>query len=306
MEEILAKYFSGEATEEERSKVLQWRTENREDFLASKMAWSATVKVNSSSSRLEEIVGKVDNVRTMPVWLKYAATVLVLLAAILSIYYYNSDNTNYVSNIDKLPDGTKTILHKDSRIAQIEDEEFRKVKMEGRVYFDVKRMEDKPFIIETDQAIIEVLGTSFVVDAGKENTTEVIVESGTVALSQRPDVYDGRITRVTLNAGEIGIITPNAKGVIKKNNKDENYLSWVNRELVFKRTNLADVASLMDDVYGYQIVFDNSAIANCTLTATYEKKSPEQIARLISSTFGFTYSVNPDNRTIVFSGQSCQ
>ena len=185
------------------------------------------------------------------------------------------------------------------------DEKERIVRIEGKAYFDIRRDTDRPFIIYTNEAKVEVLGTSFQVDASNPEVTEVIVESGVVAFSQNPDNYLGRTTSIKLTKGEKGIIKPDAKGIIKQKNRDANYLAWANQKLVFKGTKLSEVGDLIEEVYGYQVNFSNKDIPNCKLTATYDKKSPKEVIKLISNTFGFTYEMTND-KVITFSGKACQ
>lgn len=307
MEEKLTKYFSGEASDPEKQEILTWRSENPEAFLQYKSVWASMHRSNPTNAGLSEIIGggrEAKEVKFTP-WLRYAATIALVIAGVLGIYYFTANSTTtYQSSVSELPDGTTAILYKDAQMTHESTDTERRVKMDGRVYFDVERMEDKPFVIETDEAVIEVLGTSFLVNSEEDNVTTVVVESGTVAFYQNPEAYNGRITRVTLKAGEMGIISPNAKGVVKRNNRDENYLAWANQILRFQRTNLKDAGSLIEEVYGYKVSFDNANLNDCLLTATYKKKSPEEIADLIARTFDLSYEVT-ESREIVFSGTGC-
>lgn len=117
-----------------------------------------------------------------------AASILLLLC--LGLFMNYNTNTlefsqNYVSNTNKihkqkLPDGTiisldaKTNIelkfYKDKRIAILK---------RGKVLFDVASNKQKPFIIETSNANIEVVGTKFEVVSSKKNT-KVNVEEGRV------------------------------------------------------------------------------------------------------------------------------
>ncbi len=314
MDEKLAKYFAGELTEEECIEVINWRKESEENaqtFYEYKQILAESKNFEPKKSIPELLPDEKEETKVIPLWsknwFKYAASIVVIFT--LAFFTYQSltpevDPTGMTSYV-KLDDGSKITLYKDAEILNVDiNKENRVVEIQGKMYFDIKRDEDRPFIIYTNQAMIEVLGTSFVVDALKENTTEVIVESGLVAFSQNPKTYKRKVTKVNLTKGEKGTISPKAKGIIKQNNRNVNYLAWKDKLITFKQDKLYEAAEVIEEVYGYEVQFKNSSIQRCSLTAKYNKKSPEEVAKLISSTFDFTYQVTPDKK-IVFNGEGC-
>lgn len=307
---LLAKYLSENTTEDETRQVHEWRNENPSEFMEFKRAWVSSYQPEADPEKLAEIIGttQTGKGRIIPFnWsatLRYAASVLLVIAVGIIGYVYfggSGSATPYTSSV-KLEDGTKVILYKDASITEIFTKDLRRVEVTGKAYFDVKRDEDRPFEILTSEAKITVLGTSFIVDAAVEHTTEVIVESGVVSFSQNPERYAGRVTSIKLYEGDMGIIKPQAKGLIKRKNRDENYLAWANQVLTFKRADLGEVGALVKEVYGYDVVISKE-LERCKLTATYSKKSPKEIARLISETFGITHTL--EGNTITFSGPGC-
>src|SRR5699024_11863966 len=61
-----------------------------------------------------------------------------------------------------LSDGTKVILNADSKIIlpEVFQSDKREVTLQGEAFFEVTHNPDRPFIINTGQAVVEVLGTS--------------------------------------------------------------------------------------------------------------------------------------------------
>jgi ferric-dicitrate binding protein FerR (iron transport regulator) len=312
MNELLAKYFSQNTNVEEAEEVLKWRNENPSEFLEYKKVWTGSEKISATVTGLEAIIGRFDDDQKVipinrkgPQWMKYAASIAMVVGVGYLLYmFFGSATTSDMIREVRLADGTNVTLYKGAKLEAQRFEDKRIVSLKGLAYFDVKRDESRPFIIYTEQARVEVLGTSFVVDAEKDHTTEVIVESGLVSFSQNPDNYFGQVTSVRLEQGDKGVIKPQARGIIKQKNRDRNYLAWSNHELTFRMNKLNEVGKLIEEVYGYQVVFDNEDISNCKLTAKYAKKSPNQLASLISETFDFTYEIK--NRKITFFGQGCQ
>lgn len=105
-----------------------------------------------------------------------------------------------------LPDGSTVRLNADSRIRY--DRGFwelpgieagsRRVRLEGEAYFTV-REGDRPFRVETENAVVEVLGTEFAVRSrGKRRpVTEVVLASGRVRLEPRTQVGGGDAVSLT-------------------------------------------------------------------------------------------------------------
>ncbi len=309
MEEKLARYFSKESSEEECRQIHEWRSasdKNASEFLRYKMIWATSNQNYRSPYKADQITsGGIPFYRTN--WFRYAASVILVLGLSLSFYYYSGYQFGFgsgMTEVVKLKDGSYVTLYKDATVTELAfSDDSRVVSMTGKAYFEVKGNKERSFVIYTDEAKIEVLGTSFLVDTEKEKTTEVVVETGVVTFSQNPENYKGRITAIKLEAGEKGMITPNARGLIKQNNRDANYLAWANYVLSFRAEELEEVARVVSEVYGFEVRFDNPAQANCKLTATYKKKSPEQIANLLAETFGFTYEIS--GKVITLSGPGC-
>lgn len=312
MEEILAKYFAQEATEEECRKVEEWRNHSVENsmlFLSYKKTWADTLKVEPERNILELL--RDEPTKVIPIWrrswFKYAASIVLVIGATLAFYFNQNlliSNTTGLAKDVRLDDGTVVTLYKDAILEELSMGDERKVRVEGKVFFDVKEDKNRPFIILTEEARVEVLGTSFLVNSSEKYTTEVIVESGLVSFSHNPEKYKKASTYVRLAKGEKGIISPRAKGIIKQNNRDENYLAWKTQILTFKQNDLDYVAGVIEEVYGYKVEFENPKLTKCKLTARYNRKSPEEIAKLIANTFGISYVVTETN-SIHFSGQEC-
>lgn len=66
-----------------------------------------------------------------------------------------------------LPDGTEVALNQNSKLSYYNDflTTDRKVEIEGEAYFDVKRFENKRFIVQVGASQVEVLGTKFNISA---------------------------------------------------------------------------------------------------------------------------------------------
>jgi ferric-dicitrate binding protein FerR (iron transport regulator) len=307
MEEVLAKYFTGDANKDEISLIESWRSEsdsNAKAFLEAKSVWLDTEPEISAPQEvldniLNEPVGK-QVLFMMQSWVKYAsAAVLVLAISLLFVLNQNGADPTYTSK--KLNDGSKIALHGESTLEVLTfDEKIREVKVSGKAYFDIERDESRPFIIHTDNAKVEVLGTSFIVDT-YNSKTEVCVESGLVELSKM--INGSNKVAVTLMKGEMGLVSNANKGIIKKNNNNLNYLAWKTKVISFNESSMQEVKSVIEDVYGIEMKFENPAFKDCKLTAKFNKKKPKDAIEIIARTFGVDFEYS--NGTAILKGKGC-
>ncbi|MEL7148447.1 MAG: FecR domain-containing protein, partial [Bacteroidota bacterium] len=297
-EDLLIKYFSGNSSEEEKKAVEEWADaskENMEEFQSFKDVWSLTNPQRFNAEKgWDSLSGKISRktvVREMPAavgersyFLKIAAAVVVLVVASLVMYNYviNVDSNNAISHkvnsvikrTEKdvfLADGTKLFLAESGQLTYKSDfykDNQRKVLLSGQAFFDIKENKEKPFIIETNNASIEVTGTSFLVTE-YNGYTEVIVKSGSVKLTKN----DGD-TYLALKKGDVGIASADSNGLYKRKNTNANYLSWMTGSFDFQDgMPLEEVFELLQEHYHVEIVVKNEAVIRCKYAATFTNRS---------------------------------
>ncbi|SNS71398.1 FecR family protein [Ekhidna lutea] len=306
MEEVLAKYFSGEATNNEISLVETWRSEsktNAQAFFDAKNVWLVSQPETAPPSQvLDEIINETQG-KVVPFmmrsWVKYASAAVLVLAISL-LFVLNNSETDNVYSTQSMADGSEISLHGSSSIEVIAfNDEIREIKVTGKAYFDIERDETRPFIIHTENARVQVLGTSFLVKANGEET-EVCVESGLVGFSKK---VDGSEVSVKLTKGEMGLISNSNKGIIKRNIRDLNYLAWKTKVITFNESTMAEVEQVLEDVYGIDVSFDNPEFKGCKLTAKFNKKKPKDAIEIIARTFGVEYEFT--NGKAILKGKGC-
>ncbi len=306
MNEKLAKYFSGECTKDEIENINSWRSEsidNSKEFFEAKNIWiSMQAKPAPNKTILKNILREPEgkNVVARFGWIKYAAAAVVVLglALALTLNLGNDERDGFRT----LADGSEITLHGESTIETINiTDEVREVRLNGKAYFDIQRDETRPFIITTDNARVEVLGTSFVIDATTEKT-EVCVESGLVALI-KPAEKGGTDLSVKLMEGEMGTVKKLGKGIVKQNNNNLNYLAWKTKTLVFKQAQMSNVESVLEDVYGVDIEFENDALKKCNLTSTFKERNAKDAIEIVARTFNLT--VEYKGNKAILKGKGC-
>lgn len=201
-----------------------------------------------------------------------------------------------------LDDGTKLSINRDSRIrfkkrfARAE----RKVFLEGEAWFDVARDTSRPFVIDAGSAVVEVLGTSFNVNAYKENPmVEITVESGVVALTPKQQKQE----QIVLKAGNSGTYHKQRKELELIPTSDPNHISWKTKELYFDGASLQEVVDLINRVYDVNLLISNSALASCQITVAFKNQSLEAILLVLESTLDL--EISREGKQIVLEGAGC-
>ena len=311
-EELLIRFIVGETNEQEAEIVSLWldaSADNKAKYNALLKVWKsaashkevspAEVNTDAAWNKLKSRVEDYAEIeskhkfkeRKLSFYLIRVAAVLVIGFAIFSIYRYQSFNDSQVQLVslestktnESLPDGTYISLNQNT-IIQYESEfseSERRIKMSGEAFFDVKPDPERPFIIEAQEAVITVLGTSFNVKALAEDAAvEVLVEEGKVELSNTD-----KSASTILKVGEKGIYLKESNEVKKETDIDAESLYWLNKTLLFRDTKLSMVFATLEKLYDVEITVENKDILNCELTAKFSNETCDHIIDHISTIF---------------------
>ena len=205
--DILYKFFEGNASFEEEAAVKQWMeesAENRLAFLKERKLFDAMLLLGN-----EEIIknGK----KRFSINLSSLRTELIKIAAVIALtlggsFIYRQMQTEQTPialqtitvpagqriNIT-LADGTNVWLNARTTIQYpiTFNEKERLVKLDGEAYFDVTKDKSKPFIVQTNNYNVEVLGTKFDVDSYSETEIfETTLMEGSVRISSLTDANE--------------------------------------------------------------------------------------------------------------------
>ena len=237
-----------------------------------------------------------------------AALVVGLLFAFAWIYATRVAGTEKVVAENEpvevfLEDGTLVMLNRYSRIRYKKNfsESERNVYLAGEAWFDVSGDPSRPFKIDAGSAMVEVLGTSFNVNAYKENAAvEIIVESGVVALTAKLDQQE----QIVLRAGNSGTYNKNNKELKLIPSSNPNKISWKTRELYFDSSSLEEVTELVNSVYNTNLVIVNQELASCRITVTFRNQTLEAVLNVLELTLDLEITRSGDE--IRLDGPGCE
>lgn len=200
-----------------------------------------------------------------------------------------------------LPDGSTVELNSGSTLSYPRQfsilpgwqKDEREVYLKGEAFFDVAH-EGRPFIVETFNATVEVLGTAFNVRAWEEDvqrSTTVTLASGKVRLLAKQEgaspvlLTDGEVSRVEAEA-----VAPTAPEVATL----ERALVWRSRGFAFSNQELRSVFEDLERRYAVTVRADDETIAQLRTTAYYPApKGIEAILEDLSATNALAYRSTP-------------
>lgn len=308
-EAVLAAYFSGKATPEERSAVESWRwssAANESQFQAYAFVWERSgnfepafqLDMEAAYSRVLQKAGQtapVPGTRSRYYYLTRVAAVSAVLLVSLLWFRKNASEHHYdqsaVATVENqafhLADGTVVWLRHGSKLQFNTSENggsLRRVRLTGEGYFDVAHNPDRPFRVELeDGGTVEVLGTEFNVSQTGA-ATSVLVKSGKV--------------RYSPSSGEYPVLTASQKAVFSKKDSrltvsgavSMNELSWHTGGLEFVSTPLSKVMEDLEQYFHVKITMENSALHTCLHTAPLTSSSLEEVLGTLEVAYGLQAS----------------
>lgn len=153
-----------------------------------------------------------------------------------------------------LPDGSKVWINADSKMtypSTFAVHKERRVKMEGEAYFEVSKNKNNPFIVETVNQEIEVLGTQFNVNSYKdESAVKTTLLEGSVKIRRNNGMNN------ILEPGQQAILTASQ---IKVNKIDpELAVAWKNNLFIFESDDIRYIMRMISRWYNVKIEYEGA------------------------------------------------
>lgn len=186
-----------------------------------------------------------------------------------------------------LADGSKVFLNSETRLEfpSFFSGETREVKLTGEAYFEVRK-DTKPFIVQTEELRIKVLGTSFNVHAyDNESFSNTTLVNGSVQIHTLKDEKTYQLKPqqhfdMDKHSDEVSIYQVDT----------ELYTAWVRGEFIFRNQPLKHIFSQLERWYDFTIVYDDPSIQQMRFTGSAEKtRSLTYLLGLIESVTDLEY-----------------
>jgi transmembrane sensor len=225
-----------------------------------------------------------------------------------------------------LEDGTRIWLNSGSRLsyADFSGAETREVFLEGEAFFDVTRDKKQPFVVNTFDLRLKVLGTRFNIKSyPSEKITETILISGKVQIeeinpasaakkpillepNQKATFYSatGMLERYEkLREAKTGKKIPVKQEVIETVNP-EIYTSWKDEKLIFSNEKLESLVIKMERWYNVNITLKDTLLNHYRYTGQFEKENIEQALQALKLATPLEYRIDKNNITLYLSGKN--
>jgi len=267
-------------------------------------------------------------------WKKYAVAAAIILAMASSVIYFILPSFQQRTLADLIPKQGYRVLHNsknnllnltlnDGSTVQLKSGstihypiifagDKREVFIEGEVFFDIAKNPSKPFYVYENNIVTHVIGTSFWIkpdDGKKQYNVEVV--------SGRVEVYENE-KLVNLNGDNSNgvILTPNQKVVYTPNQRkfeativskpvlvSTKEVKQLKDRLVFDEAQVSTVLSLLQKMYGIEIVVENEAINNCPFTGDISELDMYKQLDLLCKSIGKTFEIK--GTKILIKGNGC-
>jgi transmembrane sensor len=313
--DAIARYLSGESPPEEAATVRAWLDANPGDRdLVERLNRSATIEsaadvdVETALRRVHQRMaeparvrltlergGAAEKKRHTITWFVAAAAAALLIVATRSRLATPSKNEprtarHYVTGVGKrdsilLDDGSRVILGPRSRLEVPADYGAlaRAVTLAGDAYLDVRHDAAKPFSVRINGALIEDIGTTFVVESDAANSTTVAVITGSVRLRRESAAGNAGVVLV---AGDRGTLEAAGEARVQRHSVRGEDTAWLSGRLQFRDAPLSQVAAEIERWYGVRLQLADSAMLAQHVTTSLDGEGVDQALRILGLTIG--------------------
>ncbi|WP_010665624.1 FecR family protein [Marinilabilia salmonicolor] len=317
--EKLQKFVDNSLTDSgEIEEVINWielDEKNREEYNRLKNTWSYLGFKNFNTILQIQNRNKHTRRFILSTFVRYAALIiLAFMAGGASFFLYWLNIPSNASSLNEivvpygetaeviLSDHTHVWLNSGSKLKYPTafDNRNRRVELEGEAYFKVQKNEKKPFIVSTSHLNVNVLGTSFNVEAfeGAETINVTLVE--------------GKVNIEDSAGGILADLNPNENAAFDRESKilkiekkvDTKMLtSWKDGIIYFENQQLRDIAKKLEHWFNLNIVFQDPTLKEVRYTGAILKNKPiDQIFEILKYTTDIDYSmkINDTEPSVVF------
>jgi len=141
------------------------------------------------------------------------------------------------------------------------------VHVSGEAYFSVVPHTGRPLIVRTNNLVVRVLGTRFVVrQYDSDVQSRVVVEEGRVALQVVRD--SGHVSASTVLSANMMAVVMDSTVNISQDGSVSEYTMWTHGGLVFRKAPVGDVIREVSRMYGVDVRVTDTVLARQPITIT--------------------------------------
>lgn len=319
---LIAKYLSGTADAEEMSRLKEWigySLENRRYFEQVSNIWYLSdSSVDLSKINVDEAFRKVQNrtIKRSPArtlwrsWQKIAAIIIIPLLAGTNLWIYHKSKRTINQDEEAviytevfaafgtrtslcLADSTMVWLNSGSSLKypnKFSDTDY-KLYLTGEAYFEVRKKNPKPFIVQTSTLQVKATGTRFnVQEYSSDQISEVALLSGKIFVNELDD--DNNQSNLIAELSPNQCLTYHRQTKKKQITDEDTYrfVAWKDGKLIFRNDPLEEVSKKLSMMFNVDIEVKGSELKNYRYRATFEDESLEEILKLLKLSSPINFS----------------
>ncbi|WP_276482959.1 FecR family protein [Paraflavitalea pollutisoli] len=278
--ELVRRYPATQQPMEEAQQLLtslSFRIDEPGDEIANSSFNQVAAQLGWLAGDREPVAAPVRSIRRRMWWSAVAAAAVVAIMLLLVNRQSDADRekvahqTSYGSKKQvTLPDGSVVVLNAHSTIEYPENWEgqpVREVRLTGEGYFQVTRQfvagtkTPQAFKVQTDNLVVEVLGTSFDIRE-RRGITEVVLETGKIALHFNNPSHQA----ITMKPGDRVVYDPARQQPARDTANAKDFSAWKHNKLILKDPNVGEIIRYLEDNYGKKIILEDPRMAERAIT----------------------------------------
>ncbi len=186
-----------------------------------------------------------------------------------------------------LADGSSISLNTNSKVRVAYAASQRRIELlQGEAQFDVARDARRPFVVNAGNTVVRAVGTAFVVRLRNEQSVDVLVSEGRVAINPP--------SQTLVSAGQMALVRDRLI-VTRAVDDISRRIAWTQGMLIFSGETLAEAVAEFNRYNRRQLVIDDRAIARRTIGGQFKATNPEGFASALEKIVGVDARVHEDN-----------
>jgi transmembrane sensor len=198
----------------------------------------------------------------------------------------------------QLADGTKVWLNSETVLrypVQFAGNE-RRVELTGEAFFEVARNEKVPFLVESGEQTIKVLGTQFNISSYSEDP---FIQTTLVKGSVEVFTKDNPHIKQTLVPNEQSSVNKADHQISKQSVDPYQYIAWKEGRFVFRDQNLGEIMKTLSKWYNVNVVFSSEQLKKIRFTGNLARYSDcGKVLRKIQKTNEVKFIIENNQITI--------
>ena len=195
-----------------------------------------------------------------------------------------------------LPDSTRVWLNAGSRLVYSQGFglEERRIQLEGEAYFEVYKMVDMPFDVQTEELNVQVLGTKFNFRNYEDDAAaSVNLMEGRVALD---NLLSSKKETIYLNPMQKAVLDKRTGRLQVSLSRVHDAIEWTQDNLFFDELPLEDIVRELNRSYNVKIKVADESLGQTHFYASFNRReyTIEKVLDILTATHQICYTKERD------------